>query len=228
MNILLVYATKIECNPIVEIGNFTLLSPYLYQGKWSEHTISVLITGIGAINTALRLAPIIAQNHYDKVIQLGIAGSYSDKYRLGSVVEVIQENYADLGAEDAQGQFLDLKKLGFPSLTTHTQEIYFNSFRNAACSKADVPKVISNTVNLCSGTVDTIQKRLQTFPADIENMEGAAFFQTCIAYRQPFYAFRTISNYVQSRDTSKWNIPLAIEKLTEFTQHFLFNGIFEK
>ncbi len=225
MNILLVSATELEIKPIIcQLNNTVTSSPFLLcKGRYFTHELSVLVTGIGMVNTALKLSPILAQHKYDIAIQVGIAGSYMRERELGCVVEIIQENYADLGAESKEGELLDLKTLGFASFVN--KKPYFNSFDNPKYSELGIPKVISNTVNLCSGTETTIQKRLEHFPAELENMEGAAFFQTCIMYNQPFYAFRAISNHVEPRNTSQWNIPLAIQKLSNFLQESLHNPI---
>jgi futalosine hydrolase len=226
MNILLVSATELEIKPIILASDKTVIvSPFLRTGRYFTHKLSILVTGIGMVNTAMQLSPVLAQNKYDIVIQAGIAGSYSQKYDLGSVIEIIQENYADLGAENNDGTLLDLQKLGFTSLTDANKNLYFNTFQNPDYSQIAVPKVVSNTVNLCSGTETTIQNRLRYFPAETENMEGAAFFQTCIQYQQRFYAFRTISNYVEPRNTSQWNIPLAIQKLSVFIQELLHKPV---
>ncbi|MCS7076797.1 MAG: futalosine hydrolase [Bacteroidia bacterium] len=216
MRILLVCATPTEIQFVAEkIDKIQKLTPFLWRTKYGTHLITILITGIGMVNTALRLSPLLSRSRYDIAIQIGIAGSYVKEYAIGTVVEVIQENYADLGAENNDGTFLNLKHLGFPSLIDEYQSLYFNTFHNLLPSSFDIPKVKSNTVNLCSGTSETIRKRLTYFNAHIENMEGAAFFQTCILYEQPFYSFRAISNYVIPRDTSQWDISLATRNLSQ-------------
>jgi futalosine hydrolase len=227
MNILLVSSTELEVKPILDATDkITALSAFLYQGAYTNHTLSVLITGIGMTNTAMRLSAALAQNHYDIVIQTGIAGSYTRNHQIGTVLEIVQENYADLGAESRKGQFLDLEILGFPSFTDKDNKLYFNTFQNPVPSTFDVSKVVSNTVNLCSGTLNTIKKRLVYFPAEVENMEGAAFFQTCIFYGQRFYAFRAVSNYVETRNTAQWSIPLAVQNVCEFILNVLKNPDF--
>lgn len=227
MNILLVSATESEIKPVMNILDKIIEKhSFLRKGRFSGHEISVLVTGIGMTNTAMLLSPVLAQNKYDIAIQAGIAGSYSKQYNLGSVVEIIQENYADLGAEGNEDMLLDLQALGFPSFTDTHKNPYFNAFQNPDCSEFDIPKTISNTVNLCSGTNATIQKRLKHFPADMENMEGAAFFQTCMLYQQRFYAFRAVSNHVEPRNISQWNIPLAVKKLSDFIEYLLCNSVF--
>jgi len=44
-------------------------------------------------------------------------------------------------------------------------------------------------------------------------MEGAAFFYACLLSGVPFHEVRSISNFVEERDKSKWDIPLALANL---------------
>jgi len=52
-------------------------------------------------------------------------------------------------------------------------------------------------------------------------MEGAAVFYVCLFEKIPFLEIRAISNYVEVRDTTKWDIPTAIENLTDELFRFL-------
>jgi futalosine hydrolase len=79
------------------------------------------------------------------------------------------------------------------------------------------------TVDTASGEQSQIEKRIKMFDADIETMEGAAFFYVCLSEKIPFFEIRTISNYIEPRNKSKWNIPLAIENLTNEIFNFISN-----
>jgi futalosine hydrolase len=46
-------------------------------------------------------------------------------------------------------------------------------------------------------------------------MEGATFFYICSRENIPFLAVRAISNKVELRNKNKWNIPLALNNLSE-------------
>jgi futalosine hydrolase len=46
-------------------------------------------------------------------------------------------------------------------------------------------------------------------------MEGATFFYICSGEKIPFLAIRSISNRVEPRDKNKWNIPVALNNLSE-------------
>jgi nucleoside phosphorylase len=69
----------------------------------------------------------------------------------------------------------------------------------------DLPMVRSNTVSHCSQEANG---------ADIENMEGASLFAMAQAAGVRCGEIRAISNYV-GEERTKWDIPLALERLTE-------------
>ena len=46
-------------------------------------------------------------------------------------------------------------------------------------------------------------------------MEGAAFFYACLLGGVRFHQIRSISNFVEERDRSKWDIPLALANLNK-------------
>ena len=71
------------------------------------------------------------------------------------------------------------------------------------------------TVNTATGSEITRKKLIKKFNPDIETMEGATFFYICARENIPFLAIRAISNRVEPRDKSKWNIQLALDNLSE-------------
>jgi futalosine hydrolase len=76
-----------------------------------------------------------------------------------------------------------------------------------------IPAVSGITINTTTGSQDVVTAMKARYNPDIESMEGAAFFYTCIKEGIPFVQIRAISNYVEPRDKSKWNIPLAVKNL---------------
>jgi len=71
------------------------------------------------------------------------------------------------------------------------------------------------TVNTSSGSEVTIERLRGKYNPDIETMEGATFFYICSKEKIPFLAIRSISNRVEPRNKDKWNIPLALNNLSE-------------
>lgn len=67
------------------------------------------------------------------------------------------------------------------------------------------------TVSTCSGTKKRAVELEKRFGAICENMEGAAIAHICTLYGIPLIEMRGISNIVEDRDPSKWDISLAAE-----------------
>ena len=64
------------------------------------------------------------------------------------------------------------------------------------------------------GFEPSIEKFRAVYPdAQVESMEGAAFFYACLQQQIPFLEVRSISNYVEKRDRSKWDISGAVNAL---------------
>jgi futalosine hydrolase len=76
-------------------------------------------------------------------------------------------------------------------------------------------KVRGITVNKSHGRSESISEIKAKFPAQVESMEGAAVFYVCNWLGVDCLQIRAISNYVEPRETAFWNIPLALEKLSE-------------
>jgi len=66
------------------------------------------------------------------------------------------------------------------------------------------------------GNTESIKKMIALHNPDIETMEGAAFFRGTEHMQAKCLQIRSVSNYVQKRDKSKWNVPLAIRNLNNF------------
>lgn len=170
-------------------------------------TIHFLVTGVGMTATAFALGRHLAQNKYDIAINLGIAGSFDKNIALGDVVEVTEDMFSELGAEDGE-DFISIEQLGFG-------ESVFNSTYSLPES-LDIKKVNAVTVNTVHGNEASIQKLNKRANAQLESMEGAAFFYACREVGVPCVQIRAVSNYVEKRNRDTWQIGLAIKKLNTF------------
>ena len=71
------------------------------------------------------------------------------------------------------------------------------------------------TVNTIHGNTRNIEKiRLQCDP-DTESMEGAAFFYACLSAGVQGVQVRSVSNFVEERDKSRWDVDLALKNLNK-------------
>lgn len=197
MRILVVAATEFE----VESLKSEVLS-------LTSH-ITYLISGVGMVATAFALGRHLATNRYDLAINLGIAGSFDQSIALGEVVEVVEDCFSELGAED-DDEFLSIEKLGFGD--AH----FKSSARLYDHGIADIRQVSGVTVNTVHGNEASIAKLACRIEPQLESMEGAAFFYACKQAGVPCIQIRAVSNYVEKRNRDAWQIGLAIKNLNTF------------
>lgn len=192
MKFLLVSATVFEIQP--------LLNKY--------PSIPHLITGVGIPPTIYSLCKLESISSYDLIIHAGIAGSFNRTVSLGTVFQMTKDRFADLGAELGDEQFADIFELG---LTPKNQFPYQDGWLiNPVSDYEFLPKASGVTVNKVTG-----MDRPSKYGADLETMEGAALFYVCLMEKVNFLSIRAVSNYVEKRDKSKWEIPKAINNLNE-------------
>jgi futalosine hydrolase len=213
MHVLLTSATPFEIGPAIEWleKNFSSTETGLFTRD--ELTVQLCVTGIGMVATSWQLAQVFARIKPDFVINAGIAGALDRNLQLGDVVYVATDCFADLGVEDADGRFIDLFGLGL------SQEDSFpfqaGKLVNPGAAQAGyLPHAQGISVNKAHGSEASIAALRQKFPeAQVESMEGAAFFYACLHAGVAFAEIRSVSNYVEPRNREAWNLPLAIGAL---------------
>jgi len=180
--------------------------------NFQPSTLNFLITGAGMVATAFAMGKHLAVNSYDMAINIGIAGSFSKDIALGDVVEIVEDTFAELGAEDDE-DFITIDKLGFGE----------SSFRSTypVPQHFHIKKANAITVNTVHGNEASIRKISGRINAEIESMEGAAFFYACREAGLPCMQIRAVSNYVEKRNRDAWQIGLAIKNLDKFAVEFL-------
>lgn len=221
MRILVVAATPFEIAPLIQ----HLEQPSFKQESSSHfskggHSVQLLITGVGIALTTYHLTKKLAKESFDLVINAGIAGSFKGELKIGEVVQVISEQFGDLGVEEADGSFTDIFSLGlldpnFPPFD------HGKLLQNLEEPIPGLPTTKGLTVNRVHGYPASIEACLQRYEVDIETMEGAAIFLCCLSEGIPFLAIRAVSNYVEARDRSAWDIPLAIDQLNQILRSMI-------
>jgi len=181
MNVLIVAAAKFEITSVKIKRN------------------PILITGVGMVNTAINLTKELIKKKYDLVINMGVAGSFSDELKHGDVVEVVEDNFSEIGFEN------DFEFSKFTDFDLKTK--FYNS------AKTTLKKVKAITVNTVHGNKETILEITQREKPEIESMEGASVFQVCEEFNVPCVQVRSVSNKVEKRNKKKWDLDLAIRNL---------------
>jgi len=212
MKILIVSATWLEVKLLTDELEFIDQSTHLLKKyRLHEIEIDILITGIGTTFTAFHLTNALRDEQYQFVINIGIAGSLTDELAIGEVVLVVADEFADLGIEK-ENEFLTLFESGFMDANDFPfeQGMLKASELNGLF---DLRKVRGITTNKSHGRAASISEIKSKFSAQVESMEGAVVFYVCNWFGISCYQIRSVSNFVEPRDSAKWNIPMALEKL---------------
>ncbi len=217
MRILIVAATVPEVMPLIEaLALQKAEEENLYTPRHASiANCSVLITGAGMVPTAFALARHLPRNVYHLVINLGIAGSFDRAIQLGDVIEITQDTFSELGAEDDK-RFISIERLelGASIFKPTTGISYFTK-------KISLNKATAITVNTVHGNEESIKSVVERLNPQLESMEGAAFFYACHELKVPCIQIRAVSNYVEKRNRDNWNIGLAVKNLNNFALEFL-------
>ena len=212
MRILIVAATWMEVKLLTDEFDLTEnINETVSKYQLSENEIDILITGIGTTATTYKLTSFLLNNSYDFVMNLGIGGSLNRNLKIGEVVNVISEEFADLGVENEE-KFLTLFESDFIELNEFPFEngVLKASNSNGWIQLNEVHGITANKSHCHRKSISEIQ---QKFSADVESMEGAAVFYVCRNLGIPCFQIRAISNYVDSGDASNWDIPAALINL---------------
>ena len=214
MLVTFVAATAFEIAPLQKHleEQYETVEAYHYKGK--KLRIHLLISGVGMVNTAYALGRYLAFEKPQILINAGIAGAFNDRLKIGDVVNVVSERFADLGVEEADASFTDVYELG---LIDQNQAPYVDGQLWSEDGKANhfLPQVQGLTVNKVHGYLESIAAIKKKYKADVESMEGASVFLACLTEKVPFLEIRGISNYVETRNKDNWDIPLAINRLND-------------
>ncbi|SEP62195.1 futalosine hydrolase [Neolewinella agarilytica] len=216
MKILLLSATVFEIEPTVnklraraesESGNVLTFS--------NGVTIEVLFTGVGLTATAYALGHRFGGGQLPGLaIQAGVGGAIDRKIPLGQVVRISRETFGDLGAEEQDGRLLNLSDIGLHPGPPFDKSGVLRA--PAGLASLPFPECAGLSVNQVSGTAETIARRRERFPeAQVESMEGAAFFYACLQSGIEPLQLRAISNYVEPRNRDNWRMGEAISSLNE-------------
>ncbi len=212
MRIVVFAATTFELNGLLNKKDKpTLTHPFpVYRKAIGNHAVDIIITGIGLVASAYAASK-IKLSDYELIINAGIAGSFDKQIQIGDCVVVKEERLIELGAEDHTNwlrpkdmklEAIDTFNLKYNQLTTDVKQ-----------QLKGLKQVKALSANTAHGNATSIKKIQALYPAQIESMEGASIAFATNKMNYALLQIRCISNYVEKRDKSKWNIPLAITNL---------------
>ena len=207
------------------------------NGSIEERDVTVVETGMGAVNTAHALTRALQVRRPAYVLQVGVGGAYADAgLGLGDLAVASEELYGDVGVRTKDG-WRGAELIGIPLV--QRQEAYYNRFpvdgdlaqrgqeilAAVAWKAGRAPTVKVGpfvTVQECSGTTSLAEERAALAGGAVcENMEGAAAAHVCLLYDVPFVEIRGISNLVEDRRVDGWDLPGAAAVAQEAAIHLL-------
>lgn len=180
----------------------------------SRAGVDVLVTGVGMVATAARCAQALALERYDVALNLGVCGSFDRALSPGTVVHVVRDRIAELGAEDGE-RFLtihDLQLLDDDEFPFRAGRLV-NDAPPATAALDALPVVEGITVNTVHGNDRSIDEVARRFRPQVESMEGAAFMYACLVQGVRFAQVRAVSNIVERRNRDAWKLKEAIDNL---------------
>jgi futalosine hydrolase len=178
---------------------------------------NVVVTGIGAVNTAHALTKHLAENRTPSlVVQTGVAGAYVPAdVPVGAVLLADTEIYGDLGVLTPEG-WRPMEEIGIPLVEASlSHPARFNYFPLDASLVARAATAAGSlvartgkflTVSQVTGVRAVGDVLYERFGALCESMEGAAAAHVCAMHGVPFLEVRGVSNLVEDRDRGKWRL----------------------
>lgn len=199
--------TAVGCKTVTE-GNFGGMAAVFCVG------------GMGKVNAAHAATLLLTGYAPEAFVLFGVGGAYpSSGAKTGDVVLATAEIAGDEGVLTAEG-FKDTEYMGIPLVKTDSS-VLFNRYPapEALLKKAlgllagrpagSVHAGPFVTLSCCTGTVQRARELEARYHGLCENMEGAAVAHVAACHGTPWLEVRGISNMVEDRDVSKWDLPRA-------------------
>ncbi|MFZ6719820.1 hypothetical protein [Undibacterium sp. Ji49W] len=182
----------------------TVLFPTQTEASlFQRDDVSTIISGVGLSATAYATTKLICQHKPDLLIMAGIAGAYPhSSLKIGDVALVATEVEGDLGFFTTSG-FVHLAHLPI--------DMEFERRHTLTCPHLPTNPLfpLARSMSLNAAMAPFVN----TGEVDLENMEGAAFFHTCLQENQAFLELRAISNFVNIHN-DEWDMQGSVKAMT--------------
>ncbi len=218
MRVLLISATQQEVMPLFDYlkNNYIEIAPNEF--KINDIYIKLLVTGPGLVNTTFIMTRELTTSNFDLLLNAGIAGSFTNIPK-GSVVSVIADRFGDFGAEEIDGNLIDIFKMGLEDINGFPYHQGWIKLDPVTMPR-HLLEVKGISVQTVTGTEHSIKKLVNLYQPDIESMEGAAFAFVAAQFSCKAHQIRSISNQIEPRNKENWDIPLAIKQLNNFLKEY--------
>lgn len=197
------------------------------EGNIGATRLVCCVGGIGKANAASAATSLIERYHPGLIIITGCGGAYPGSgLSVGDLAVASDEIFGDEGVLTPAG-WVDMKQIGLP-LFSEEERDWYNSIPLARHEAQKAMHLADShglqlvrgrfvTVSSCSGTKVRGLELARRHQAVCENMEGAAIALAALRHGGiPCLEIRGISNLVEDRDMSRWDIGRAVEAAQRF------------
>lgn len=234
-NIVVLAAT---CGEIAPVAGVFSAAPEQWSGPWDYHAarlgathVIFTATGVGTANAAAAATSAIHLYSPDLLVITGCAGAYPGSgLAIGDLALATAEYFADEGVAAPEG-WQGLESMGLPLIDRDGVRLFNEiplsrhaagqALRTARDNGIPLRQGRFVTVSTCSGTRSRGAELRTRFGGLCENMEGAAVALIAARFGIDCLEVRAVSNLVEDRDLSRWDIPRAVAAAQGFIEHFL-------
>lgn len=204
--LLIAAATEMEMAPI-------------RQRLAGNNDLSFLVTGVGMVEATLSLGQQLSRLGGDVrgVVNFGVAGAYVETgVEILDICLAKREIIGDLGVSDGE-QVVPFDDEAVMAPVDFSLQNPLQVRADAILNEKNVAHHtgVFVTVNSVSGSRSRGIFLRDRYLAICENMEGAAIARTCVAHGIDCLELRSVSNMVEDRDPSRWQLAEAIDVCAE-------------
>lgn len=171
----------------------TVLSNVYYSGRYGEHELVLVQSGVGKVMSAMSVAILVESFKVDAIINTGSAGAVATGLNVGDVVVADTLVYHDV---DLTAFGYDYGQMSMQPLYFHSDKTFVSTFETVLSKEEMTSKVglIATGDSFIAGQekIDVIKGH---FPQVLAvEMEGAAIAQAAQATGKPFVVVRAMSD----------------------------------
>lgn len=214
MRLLIVTATWIEAERLIKDLQLREINPNFHSNK--DFDTDLIITGVGIPATLFSMFVNIDLRTYDFIINVGIAGSFCEENKLGTLYNVNSDFFGDIGFSTNKG-FL-------PVFESKFNDQFRNLINNGKIYNTSDYHSFFKDISKANGVTVNIPELKKYNDVDIETMEGAAFMLVCKHFKKNFIQIRGISNIIGRTNRDEWDFKTPIENYSELIVEFIKKG----
>lgn len=171
----------------------TVLSNVYYSGRYGEHELVLVQSGVGKVMSAMSVAILVESFKVDAIINTGSSGAVATGLNVGDVVVADTLVYHDV---DLTAFGYDYGQMSMQPLYFHSDKTFVSTFEAVLSKEEMTSKVglIATGDSFIAGQekIDVIKGH---FPQVLAvEMEGAAIAQAAQATGKPFVVVRAMSD----------------------------------